>query len=209
VTAQKRRERPAEVPISLQVLSSEKLDQLQVHDLDDYAKLLAERDVQSNGPGQAELFFRGISTSSSATPLHAGFLPSSGLYLDEIPVTTVAGALDVHVYDIARVEALADPRERCMGASSLFRHAAHHHEQTGPVSIFRGLRSQGGQMAHGNPGGGVEGYVNIPVGEHAAVRLVGYYDPRRRLYQQRLPAGHFPALLAHRNSRCGRPERRT
>ena len=107
VTAQKRAEDLQKVPISLQVLGSEKLDQMQVHDLDDYTKLLPSVTYRSNGPGQAELFFRGISTSSSATPLHAGFLPSSGLYLDEIPVTTVAGALDIHIYDIARVEALA------------------------------------------------------------------------------------------------------
>src|SRR5882724_1265329 len=56
VTAQKRSEDLQKVPISLQVLSSEKLEQLQVHDFDDYAKLLPSLSFRSQGPGQAELF---------------------------------------------------------------------------------------------------------------------------------------------------------
>ncbi|MDB6162165.1 MAG: TonB-dependent receptor [Gammaproteobacteria bacterium] len=176
VTAQKRAEDLQKVPISLQVLSSEKLDQLQVHDLDDYAKLLPSVTFRSNGPGQAELFFRGISTSSSATPLHAGFLPSSGLYLDEIPVTTVAGALDVHIYDIARVEALAGPQGTLYGASSLSGTMRIITNKPDPSGFSAGYDLKADKWLHGKPGGGVEGYVNIPVGEHAAVRLVGYYD---------------------------------
>jgi outer membrane receptor protein involved in Fe transport len=176
VTAQKRAEDLQKVPISLQVLSSEKLDQLQVHDLDDYAKLLPSVTFRSNGPGQAELFFRGISTSSSATPLHAGFLPSSGLYLDEIPVTTVAGALDVHIYDIARVEALAGPQGTLYGASSLSGTLRIITNKPDPSAFSAGYDLKADKWLHGNPGGGVEGYVNIPLGEHAAVRLVGYYD---------------------------------
>ncbi len=41
-----------------------------------------------------------------------------GTYLDEQPVTTIQGALDVHLYDIARVEALAGPQGTLYGASS-------------------------------------------------------------------------------------------
>ena len=176
VTAQKRAEDLQKVPISLQVLSTEKLDQMQVHDLDDYAKLLPSVTFRSNGPGQAELFFRGISTSSSATPLHAGFLPSSGLYLDEIPVTTVAGALDIHIYDIARVEALAGPQGTLYGASSLSGTMRIITNKPDPSAFSAGYDVKADKWLHGDPGGGVEGYVNIPLAEHAAIRLVGYYD---------------------------------
>src|SRR5271168_2844514 len=93
VTAQKRAEDLQKVPISLQVLSGDKLEQLQVSGFDDYAKLLPSVSYRSYGPGQTSLFFRGISSSNGTVALHAGFLPSSGLYLDDLPVTTVAGAL--------------------------------------------------------------------------------------------------------------------
>jgi iron complex outermembrane receptor protein len=176
VTAQKRAEDLQKVPISLQVLNTEKLDQMQVHDLDDYAKLLPSVTYRSNGPGQAQLFFRGISSSAGVTPLHAGFLPSSGLYLDEIPVTTVAGALDIHVYDIARVEALAGPQGTLYGASSLSGTLRIITNKPDPSAFSAGYDLKADKWSHGDPGGGAEGYVNIPLADNMAVRLVGYYD---------------------------------
>src|ERR1700681_636804 len=74
VTAQKRSEDLQKVPISLQVLSAEKLEQLQVTDVDDYVKFLPSVSFRSYGPSQAQLFFRGISSSTGTTVLHAGFL---------------------------------------------------------------------------------------------------------------------------------------
>ncbi len=44
--------------------------------------------------------------------------PSVGMYLDEQPITTIQGNLDIHLYDIARVEALAGPQGTLYGASS-------------------------------------------------------------------------------------------
>src|SRR5260370_35935543 len=62
VTAQKRVEDLQKVPISIQVLGGEKLAELQVASFDDYAKFLPSVSFQSTGPGQAQLFFRGISS---------------------------------------------------------------------------------------------------------------------------------------------------
>ena len=63
VTAQKRAEDVQKVPISLQVLSGDKLEQLDVSGFDDYAKFLPSVSFQSFGPGQAQLFFRGIAST--------------------------------------------------------------------------------------------------------------------------------------------------
>ena len=40
------------------------------------------------------------------------------MYLDEQPVTTIDGNLNIHIYDIERVEALAGPQGTLYGASS-------------------------------------------------------------------------------------------
>ena len=117
VTAQKRSENLQNVPISIQALGSAKLDQHQVQSFDDYAKLLPSVSFQSFGPGQAQLYFRGV--TSGGDGLHGGSLPTSALYLDEIPVTSVASTVDLHVYDIARVEAISGPQGTLFGASSL------------------------------------------------------------------------------------------
>src|SRR5271156_1895273 len=82
VTAQKRSEDLQKVPISLQVLSGQELEQHQVADFDDFAKLLPSVSYQSLGPGQAQVYFRGIASGEDG--LHAGSLPTTGVYLDEI-----------------------------------------------------------------------------------------------------------------------------
>jgi outer membrane receptor protein involved in Fe transport len=174
VTAQKRSEDLQKVPISLQVLGNERLQELQVHDFDDTAKFLPSLSFKSIGPGQAELFFRGISSGAGA--LHAGFLPSSGLYIDDIPVTTVAGSLDLHVYDIARVEALSGPQGTLYGASSLSGTLRIITNKPDPSAFSASYDVKADKWGKGGAGGGIEGYVNIPLSEHMAVRLVGYYD---------------------------------
>jgi iron complex outermembrane receptor protein len=174
VTAQKRAEDLQKVPISLTVLGGEKLDQLQVTQFDDYVKFLPSMSFMSLGPSQAQMFFRGISTGSEG--LHAGPLPSSGLYLDEIPVTTIAGAIDLHVYDIARVEALAGPQGTLYGASSLSGTMRIITNKPDPSGFSGAYDVKGNKWGKGDGGGSIEGYVNIPLAEHAAVRLVGYYQ---------------------------------
>ena len=59
---------------------------------------------------------RGVATGGDGN--HSGSLPSVGTYLDEQPVTTIGGTLDVHIYDIARIESLAGPQGTLYGASS-------------------------------------------------------------------------------------------
>jgi outer membrane receptor protein involved in Fe transport len=176
VTAQKRSEDLQKVPISLQVLSGDKLAEMQVSQFDDYAKLLPSLSFRSNGPGQTQLFFRGISSSNGTVPLHAGFLPSSGMYLDDIPVTTVGGALDLHVYDIARIEALAGPQGTLYGASSLSGTLRIITNKPDPSGFSAGYDLKGDKWKDGAGGGEIEGFVNIPLSGNAAIRLVGYYE---------------------------------
>jgi len=174
VTAQKRSEDLQKVPISLQVLGGEKLDQLQVTSFDDYARFLPSVSYQSLGPSQAQLYFRGI--SSGGDGLHAGSLPATGMYLDETPVTTIGNTLDIHMYDIARVEALAGPQGTLYGASSLSGTLRVITNRPDPSKFSASFDVKGTKFAEGDPGGALEGYVNIPISDKVAVRLVGYYD---------------------------------
>jgi outer membrane receptor protein involved in Fe transport len=199
VTAQKRSEDLQKVPISLQVLNSETLEQHQVSSFDDYAKLLPSVSYQSFGPGQTQLFFRGIASGEDG--LHAGSLPATGVYLDEIPVTTIGSTLDVHVYDIARVEALAGPQGTLYGASSLSGTLRIITNKPDPSAFSGAYDVKADKYGRGNGGGEFEGYVNIPLAENLAVRLVGYYDHEggyinnvegSNTYQLGVPAAGIP-----------------
>jgi iron complex outermembrane receptor protein len=174
VTAQKRVEDLQKVPISMQVLGGEKLAELQVASFDDYAKFLPSVSFQSTGPGQAQLFFRGI--ASGGDGLHAGSESATGLYLDETPVTTIGSSLDLHVYDIQRVEALAGPQGTLYGASSLSGTLRIITNKPDPTKFSAGYDVKADKFGKGGPGGGFEGFVNIPLSGEAAIRLVGYYE---------------------------------
>jgi iron complex outermembrane recepter protein len=174
VTAQRKEERLRDVPISITALGSAKLDEANVQSFEDYAKLLPSVSFQSFGPSQSQIFFRGV--SSGGDGLHIGPLPTSSMYVDEIPVTTIGGTVDFHIYDISRVEALAGPQGTLFGASSLsgvlriITNAPKYGVTEGSVDL------QLNKWGKGDFGGTAEGMFNFPLGESAALRVVGFYD---------------------------------
>jgi outer membrane receptor protein involved in Fe transport len=174
VTATKRSERLQDVPISIQALGSVTLEQHQVQSFDDYAKLLPSVSFQSFGPGQSQIYFRGV--TSGGDGLHGGSAPASGLYLDEIPLTTIANNIDIHVYDIERVEALSGPQGTLYGASSLSGTLRLITNKPDPSKFSAGYDLDGNKFGKGGVGGTAEGFVNVPLGEKAAIRLVGFYE---------------------------------
>ena len=194
VTATKRTESLQNVAISVDAISSAKLEQLHVGSFDDYAKFLPSVTYQTFGPGLAKIYMRGISTGG--TPNHTGPLPSVGVYLDEQPITTIQGPLDIHVYDIERVEALAGPQGTLYGASS----------QAGTLRIITnkpelnkysaGYDVQGNVVSHGDQGGVIEGFVNLPLGDGAAVRLVGWAQHDAGYINNEHGTLHFPSATS-------------
>lgn len=174
VTATKRTESLQNVPISLQVLSPAVMEQNQVSSFDDYVKLLPSVSYQSFGPSQSQLYFRGISTGGDG--LAAGPLPSSGLYIDEVPVTTIYQSVDIHVYDMARVEALAGPQGTLYGASSLSGTLRLITNKPDPSKFEGGYDLQLNKFGKGGVGGSVEAFINYPLSETAALRVMGFYQ---------------------------------
>lgn len=174
VTAQRRSESLQKVPISLQALGEETLENRNVASFDDYAKMLPSVGFQSFGPGASSLSFRGI--NSGADGLDAGPPPTTGTYLDEIPITTIAFSPDIHVYDIARVEALAGPQGTLFGASSLSGTLRIITNKPDPSKFEGGWDASVNKFGKGDMGGSLEGFLNLPLSSNAALRIVGYYD---------------------------------
>jgi outer membrane receptor protein involved in Fe transport len=174
VTAQRRSESLQKVPVSIQALGEATLDNRNVASFDDYAKLLPSVGYQSFGPGQSSLSFRGI--NSGADGLDAGPPPTTGTYLDEIPISTIAFTPDLHVYDIARVEALSGPQGTLFGASSLSGTMRLITNKPDPTKFEGGYDLSLNKFGKGDMGGSVEAFVNVPISDNAAIRLVGFYD---------------------------------
>jgi iron complex outermembrane recepter protein len=174
VTATKREENLQSVPISVQALTPAILSQHQVSSSDDYIKLLPSVSFQSFGPGQSQIYFRGI--TSGGDGLHIGSEPATGVYVDEVPLTTIANGVDLHIYDMARVEALSGPQGTLFGASSLSGTLRLITNQPETSHFSAGVDAQVDGFTDGGPGGELEGFVNLPINEKVAIRLVAFDD---------------------------------
>ena len=179
VTAQRREENLQDVPIAITAITTKTLDDLQVDKFEDYARLVPSLSFKSgggggspSGPGTSNVYFRGVASGENGN--HSSSLPSVGTYLDEQPITTITGALDVHIFDIARIEALAGPQGTLYGASS----------QAGTIRIITNKPDTSGtygevdveanKVAHGDFGYTGEGFVNLPLSSNIALRAVGW-----------------------------------
>src|SRR5688572_20233258 len=171
VSAQKRTESLQDVPLSIQAIGQEQLSELKVDDFSDYVKFLPNVSYQTAGPGFARPYMRGVASGENAN--HSGPLPSVGVYLGEQPITTIQGPLDVQVYDIARVEVLAGPQGTLYGASSQAGTIRIITNKPDPDAFDAGYELTASTM-EGDLGYSGEGFVNVPIGERAAIRLVGW-----------------------------------
>jgi len=181
VTAEKRSESLQNVPLSIVAIGTEQLQNLNIHDQDDYVKFLPSVTVQksgvgggANGPGFGQVVFRGVTADAGQN--HSASTPTVGTYLDEQPITTIQGAMDVHLYDIARVEALAGPQGTLYGASSEAGTLRIITNKPDPSHFQAEYQLEGNYVDHGQPGYLAQGFVNLPLGSSAAIRLVGWYQ---------------------------------
>ena len=174
VTAQKRSESLQNVPLSILALGTQKLDQLNITNVERATALLPSVSIQTSQPGSTKIYMRGVASGGDGN--HSGPLPSVGVYLDEQPVTTIGGTLPIHLYDIARIESLAGPQGTLYGASS----------EAGTIRIITNKPSTAGfegrvdgeinTVEKGGVGGRIEGMVNLPLSANAALRVVGWYQ---------------------------------
>jgi iron complex outermembrane recepter protein len=173
VTAQKRTENMQDVPVSIQAFGTEKLEQMNVSSFDDYAKLIPSLSFQNDGgPSFEHTYMRGVASGGDGN--HSGSQPSVGMYMDEQPVTTIDGNLNLHIYDIQRIEALSGPQGTLYGASSESGTIRIITNKPDPKSFAAGYDLEGNTVDHGGQGYKFEGFVNIPLTDIAAVRLVGW-----------------------------------
>ena len=198
VTAQRRAENLQDVPIAITAMGTETLDELQVDEFNDYARLVPSLSFRSLGPGSANVYFRGVSSGENAN--HSASLPSVGTYLDEQPITTITGALDLHIFDIARVEALAGPQGTLYGASSQAGTVRIITNRPDTSSLYGEVGLELNTVAHGDFGGTLEGFVNAPLSSNAALRVVAWYR-RDGGYIDNIPGTLvFPSLEAQQGT---------
>jgi iron complex outermembrane recepter protein len=174
VTAQKRSERFVDVPMSLSVVTGERLSRTQSTTLQDIVNLVPGLQLIATSPTGNLLTIRGIS-------IGAGSINASvATYVDETPYTTegpfAASALlspNLDPYDMARVEVLRGPQGTLYGANALSGLLKYVTNAPDPSGFSASVLTGGSVVEHGGAGYDFHGMVNLPLSETVAVRLVG------------------------------------
>ncbi len=173
-----------------------------VTNFDDYVKFLPSV-VVSDASARASRRSTCAASRAAATATTPAPLPSVGIYLDEQPITTIQGALDMHIYDIARVEALAGPQGTLYGASS----------QSGTIRIITNKPDPSGFEAgydlEGNTVSAAAMRLRWPRASSTCRSRDTRRDPpgrlgraRRRLHRQRARQRTFPSTVRSRRVRA-------
>jgi iron complex outermembrane receptor protein len=190
VTAQRRSENIQDVPISMQALTAQTLQQLHVSTLDDYVKYLPNVTTASNGPGQNEVYMRGLSAGSqpSQGSGSTGLWPNVAIYLDNQSAQLPNRNLDIYAADLNRIEVLEGPQGTLFGAGAEAGVIRYITNEPKLDVTEANVTAGGGTTAHGDPNGNLTAVLNLPlIAETMAVRAVIYGD-RRGGYIDNVPA---------------------
>src|SRR6201987_4939583 len=165
VTAQRRNENIQDVPISMQALTGQTLQQLNVQTFDDYLKYLPNVTSANNGPGQNEIFMRGVSGGSqpSQGSGSTGLWPNVAIYLDNQSGQLPNRNLDIYAADINRIEVLEGPQGTLFGAGAEAGGIRYITNEPNLDSIEANLKAGYGATAHGDPNSDLTAVVNLPL----------------------------------------------
>jgi iron complex outermembrane recepter protein len=190
VTATRRSQSMQDVPISMQAFTGQSLAQLNIETFDDYVKYLPSVTTANNGPGQNEVYMRGLSagTQPSQGSGSTGLYPNVAIYLDNQSGQLPNRNLDIYAADIDRIEVLEGPQGTLFG-SGAEAGAIRYITNAPKLDITEGSVKAGyGVTAGGDPNTDVTAVLNLPlIPDTLAVRAV-IYDDHRGGYINNVPA---------------------
>jgi iron complex outermembrane receptor protein len=179
VTAQRRRQSIQNVPITVQAITGDRLKQLNAQTIDDVIQYLPNVQLASNGPGQGQIYMRGLAAGNAGNQSSATIspFPNVALYLDNQAMTFPARNADIYFVDMQRVEVLEGPQGTLFGGGAeagAVRYITNKpvlDKTSGEASATYGV------TAHGDPNSAGNLVLNLPlISDHLAARVVLYDD---------------------------------
>ncbi|NIB39073.1 TonB-dependent receptor [Pseudomaricurvus alkylphenolicus] len=177
VTATKRSETLQDVSMSISAMTGDSLERVGATDFADIATSVPSLSLRSSGPGRTKLNIRGVSAAT-------GVAPTVSFYIDEMPVSTISSGsstsfaqaiVDPKMYDLERVEVLRGPQGTLYGSSSMGGTVRLITRQP-VIGEFEGkVQAEMSSTKDGDLNHKLNGVVNAPLGEKAALRVVGSY----------------------------------
>ncbi|HEX9852693.1 MAG TPA: TonB-dependent receptor, partial [Woeseiaceae bacterium] len=174
VTAQKREQALAEIPMSITVLDGEMLSTQQADNFQDLVALVPGLSISSATAGVTRLTLRGINTGGVASTV--------GVYVGDVPFGSSTGLAngailsgDFDTFDLARVEVLRGPQGTLYGASSLGGVLKYVPAPANTEKFEAKILGNVESAENADTGYSVTGAINIPLSDQFAIRATGFY----------------------------------
>ena len=188
VTATKRNTTIQDVPFSINAQTQEDIQRSGAVTLEDLSRNVAGLTIQNLGPGQSQVSVRGISAGQVVRD-QPGVKEQVGVYLDETVISLSLFTPDIDLFDLNRGETLRGPQGTLFGSGSVGGTIRYITNQP-KVGVTEGLvEANLNAIDGGNMGGHIKGAINVPLGDNAAVRAVGYYTRYAGFIDARGPGG--------------------
>lgn len=160
VTARKVSENLQDVPISVDVLTKQDMQNLGIARFDDYAQKMPSISFISVGPGTQLLVLRGASDGSN--PNYAN-TSATGFILDDMSMSWSGVQPDLHLYDMESIQVLNGPQGTTFGASSMSGAIINTTVKPDVNAFSAGVDLNAGQIKHGGQNWTTEGFLNLPL----------------------------------------------
>lgn len=174
VTATKRATLIQDVPFSINAQTSQDIARAHAQTLEDLSRNVAGLSIQNLGPGQSQVAIRGVSSGQIVRD-QPGVKEQVGIYLDESVISLSLFTPDLDLFDLSRVETLRGPQGTLFGSGSEGGTIRYITNQPRLGRVEGSVEAGVNHIDGGNTGGDFKGAINLPLGETAAVRAVGYY----------------------------------
>jgi iron complex outermembrane recepter protein len=188
ITATKRATSVQTTPISITAVTSDEIASRGLVDFQTLARSVPGLAIRDDGAGQSEFEMRGLYGSGGNSSV-------VGFYIDEIPLASPAFSnlgktvIDPDLYDLDRVEVLRGPQGTLYGSSSLggtvrlIPSAPQLNTFTASGEEVVSYTASGGNVNHQE-----NGMLNLPLGDTAALRIVGSFTDNSGWIQRRVIA---------------------
>ncbi len=174
VTATKRDSTIQDVPFSINAQTEADIQRSGAVTLEDLSRNVAGLMIQNLGPGQSQVSVRGVSAGQIVRD-QPGVKEQVGVYLDESVISLSLFTPDLDLFDLNRVETLRGPQGTLFGSGSVggtIRYITNQPE----LGTFGGTAEANFNLVDGDDlGYHVKTALNVPLGDNAAARVVGYY----------------------------------
>lgn len=174
VTATKRDANLQDIPFSINAQTAEDIQRSGAVTLEDLSRNVAGLSVQNLGPGQSQVSVRGVSAGQVVRD-QPGVKEQVGVYLDESVISLSLFTPDLDLFDLNRVETLRGPQGTLFGSGSVGGTIRYITNQP-KIGVMEGTVEANLNLVDGDDiGGHLKGAINLPMGDKAAIRAVGYF----------------------------------